>query len=188
MREHDLLLSAAHITVKVTEGNLGLNHPELGEMARRVRVLGAECRSKGVDGRHGARVTVIEQDGWLGNEVTEQGVVTQEKLSTKTGSMSPRTNLTSSLSSWPDTGRYKGSEESEKSEKSKEIKERERVRADAINKRSRFCVKLARHGQVRGARKEILCVINGAVWRSREASLGRGPALQVVQVCLRLDK
>ena len=43
------LLGERHVAVEVAEGHLRLDHPELGEVARRVRVLGAERRAEGVD-------------------------------------------------------------------------------------------------------------------------------------------
>ncbi len=37
------------------EGNLGLDHPELGQVARSVGVLGTECRTESIDGSHPGR-------------------------------------------------------------------------------------------------------------------------------------
>ena len=48
--ELDELLGQIHIVGDVIEGHLGLNHPELGQVARGVAVLSAEGGAKGVDG------------------------------------------------------------------------------------------------------------------------------------------
>ena len=42
-------LGAVGVVVEVGEGDLRLDHPELGQVARRVGVLGAEGRAEGVD-------------------------------------------------------------------------------------------------------------------------------------------
>ncbi len=49
---HDLdqkVLGERHVVVEVGEGNLGLDHPELGQVAPRLRLLGAERRAEAVD-------------------------------------------------------------------------------------------------------------------------------------------
>ena len=51
--ELDELLGEVHVVVDVVEGHFGLNHPELGEVAWCIGVLGAECRAEGVDGSEG---------------------------------------------------------------------------------------------------------------------------------------
>ena len=48
------LLGQGHVSVEVAEGDLGLDHPELGGVARGVRVLGPEGGTKGVNVRQGA--------------------------------------------------------------------------------------------------------------------------------------
>ena len=45
----DERLGQVHVVVQVVEGHLRLDHPELGQVPRRVRVLGAEGRAEGVD-------------------------------------------------------------------------------------------------------------------------------------------
>ncbi len=45
----DEVLLQCHQVVHIVEGHLRLNHPELGQVARRVAVLGTECRSEGID-------------------------------------------------------------------------------------------------------------------------------------------
>src|SRR5262249_46184252 len=55
---HDVLearLGEVHVAGEVAEGHLRLDHPELGEVAARVRVLGAEGRPEGVDARERER-------------------------------------------------------------------------------------------------------------------------------------
>ena len=49
----DEVLLEVHESLLVEEGYLGLNHPELGEVARGVAVLGAESGTEGVDGAKG---------------------------------------------------------------------------------------------------------------------------------------
>ena len=46
----DEVLLKVHQLLLIQESNLGLDHPELGQVARSVGVLGTECRTKGVDG------------------------------------------------------------------------------------------------------------------------------------------
>jgi hypothetical protein len=43
------ILGELHVAREVAERHLGLDHPELGEVSRRVRVLGAEGGAEGVD-------------------------------------------------------------------------------------------------------------------------------------------
>ena len=43
------VLGQVRVVVEVGEGHLGLDHPELGQVPARVRVLGAEGRAEGVD-------------------------------------------------------------------------------------------------------------------------------------------
>ena len=45
-------LSQRHVVREIEERHLRLDHPELGEVPRGVRVLGAEGRAEGVDLRH----------------------------------------------------------------------------------------------------------------------------------------
>ena len=45
----DELLAQVHVPLQIAEGHLRLDHPELGGMARGVRVLRAEGRAEGVD-------------------------------------------------------------------------------------------------------------------------------------------
>ena len=42
-------LGEVHVVVQIGEGDFGLDHPELGEVPRRVRVLRPERRPEGVD-------------------------------------------------------------------------------------------------------------------------------------------
>ena len=49
----DKVLLQVHQVIEVDESHLGLNHPKLGQMARRVAVLGAEGGAEGVDGAQG---------------------------------------------------------------------------------------------------------------------------------------
>ena len=42
-------LCAVHVVYEVTKGDLRLDHPELGEVTSRVRVLGTEGRPKCID-------------------------------------------------------------------------------------------------------------------------------------------
>lgn len=51
-------LGAVHVVVQVCKGDLGLDHPKLGQVARRVGVFCAEGRAKGVDGAKGGRVVL----------------------------------------------------------------------------------------------------------------------------------
>ena len=46
--ELEVLLAAVHDVEQVREGQLGLDHPELGQVAGSVRLLGAEGRAEGV--------------------------------------------------------------------------------------------------------------------------------------------
>merc|ERR1740130_1637314 len=68
-------LGAVHVLGQVAERNLRLDHPELGQVARRVGVLRAEGGAEGVDGAEGAREVLAVQlarDGkvaWLAEEV-----------------------------------------------------------------------------------------------------------------------
>ena len=43
------VLGEVHVVVEVDEGDLGLDHPELGQVAARLRLLGAEGRPEAVD-------------------------------------------------------------------------------------------------------------------------------------------
>src|SRR5439155_8842949 len=45
----DQILLQAHVVVRVVPGDLGLDHPELGEVAARLRFLGAEGGAERVD-------------------------------------------------------------------------------------------------------------------------------------------
>ena len=56
-------LGQGHVVVQVEEGHLGLDHPELGEVARGVRVLGAERGAEGVDLAQGAGEDLALQAG-----------------------------------------------------------------------------------------------------------------------------
>ena len=47
-------LGQVHVVGQVVEGHLRLDHPELGQVARGVGVLGAEGRAEGVDLAQGA--------------------------------------------------------------------------------------------------------------------------------------
>ena len=49
---------AVHVVVEIREGELGLHHPKLGEVARRVRVLRAKRGAKRVHVAHRARVNL----------------------------------------------------------------------------------------------------------------------------------
>mmetsp|Transcript_15973 Transcript_15973/g.28668 ORF Transcript_15973/g.28668 Transcript_15973/m.28668 type:complete len:225 (-) Transcript_15973:1146-1820(-) len=53
----DVVFGALHIVLKVAEGDFGLDHPELGQVTRRVAVLGAESGPEGVDA--GERAGVV---------------------------------------------------------------------------------------------------------------------------------
>ena len=61
-------LGHVHVTRKVTEGHLGLDHPELGGVTAGVGVLGAEGGAKGIDVPKGEREV-------LGLELTRDGEV-----------------------------------------------------------------------------------------------------------------
>mmetsp|Transcript_10898 Transcript_10898/g.22190 ORF Transcript_10898/g.22190 Transcript_10898/m.22190 type:complete len:228 (-) Transcript_10898:349-1032(-) len=71
----EVVLSALHVIEDVREGELGLNHPELGQVPRGVRVLRPEGGPEGVDARQGAAVVLDtqlpahRQEGWLAEEV-----------------------------------------------------------------------------------------------------------------------
>ena len=45
----DEILGEVHVVLDVVEGHFRLNHPEFGQVARRVAVLGAERRTERVD-------------------------------------------------------------------------------------------------------------------------------------------
>ena len=45
----DEVLLEPHVVVRVVPRHLRLDHPELGEVAARLRLLGAEGRAEGVD-------------------------------------------------------------------------------------------------------------------------------------------
>ena len=49
------VLGQLHVVLQLVEGHLGLDHPELGEVARRVGVLGAERGAERVDAAQGQR-------------------------------------------------------------------------------------------------------------------------------------
>jgi len=60
------VLGEVHVVDDVAEGHLGLDHPELGEMASRVGVLGPEGRAEGVDAAQGLAVSLdveLARDG-----------------------------------------------------------------------------------------------------------------------------
>ena len=65
---NDVGLRVVHVVGQVGERHLGLDHPELGEVARRVGVLGAEGWAERVDVAEGARVG-------LGGELARDGEV-----------------------------------------------------------------------------------------------------------------
>ena len=74
----DEVLLEVHELFLVHESNLGLYHPELGQMARRVAVLGAEGGAEGVDGtqRRGAELAFeLSADGEAGLFAEEVVVV-----------------------------------------------------------------------------------------------------------------
>ncbi len=48
-RRDEEVLGELHVAVEVHERDLGLDHPELGEVAARLRLLGAEGRAEAVD-------------------------------------------------------------------------------------------------------------------------------------------
>ena len=50
----DELFFQVHQFVQVGKGHLGLNHPELGQVTRRVGVLGTESRPERIDGAQGS--------------------------------------------------------------------------------------------------------------------------------------
>ena len=54
----DEVLGAAHVVSEVGEGDFRLDHPELGQVARGVAVLGAEGWAKSVDRGEGAGVVL----------------------------------------------------------------------------------------------------------------------------------
>ena len=54
----EVRLGAVHVVLKVRERELGLDHPELGEVAAGVGVLSPERRPERVDVPHGARVNL----------------------------------------------------------------------------------------------------------------------------------
>ena len=66
LRQHALhdddeeVLGQIHVAVEIHERDLGLDHPELGEVAARLGLLGAEGRAEAVDAaeRHRARLAV----------------------------------------------------------------------------------------------------------------------------------
>src|SRR5690606_41128168 len=63
------LLGQGGVGGEVGEGDLGLDHPELGQVPARVAVLGAEGRAEGVDARQGAEVGLdveLARDGEVG--------------------------------------------------------------------------------------------------------------------------
>lgn len=64
----DVVFGALHVVGERAEGHLRLDHPELGEVARRVRVLGAEGRAEGVDVGEGARVVLAVELAGHGEE------------------------------------------------------------------------------------------------------------------------
>mmetsp|Transcript_66685 Transcript_66685/g.182899 ORF Transcript_66685/g.182899 Transcript_66685/m.182899 type:complete len:547 (+) Transcript_66685:440-2080(+) len=62
-------LRAIHVVLQVAEGDLGLDHPKLGEVTRRVGVFGAERRPKRVDRAKGAGIVLAVEltgDGEVG--------------------------------------------------------------------------------------------------------------------------
>ena len=70
----DHVLGQAHVVLEVGEGNLGLDHPELGGVAGGVGVFGAEGGSEGVDVAegHGEGLAVeLAGDGEVGGLVEE---------------------------------------------------------------------------------------------------------------------
>jgi hypothetical protein len=58
----DEIDSVADVVVDVGECELGLNHPELGEVLVRVRVLSPESRTKGVHGGQGAGIAGAKRE------------------------------------------------------------------------------------------------------------------------------
>ena len=56
---HDQVLGEIHDVVEVGVGHLRLDHPELGEVAARLRLLGAERRAEAVDAAERHRVRFV---------------------------------------------------------------------------------------------------------------------------------
>ena len=59
---HDVgneILLQPHVRVGIVPRDLGLHHPELGEVPARLRLLGAECRAEGVHLAEGHRVGFV---------------------------------------------------------------------------------------------------------------------------------
>ena len=69
--EADVVLGALHVVRQVAEGHLGLDHPELGQVARGVAVLRAEGGAKGVDA--GERAGVVLALGCGGRRASGAG-------------------------------------------------------------------------------------------------------------------
>src|SRR5258708_1522013 len=80
------------VAIEITEGHLGFDHPEFGEVARGVRILGAEGGAEGVNIREGQcenlgfELAAYGQVGGAGEEVFELvGLAGRERRYTEHG-------------------------------------------------------------------------------------------------------
>ena len=83
------------VVLQIAERHLGLDHVELGEVARRVRVLGAEGRAEGVDVGEGQR----EDLGFELSADREVGALAEEVLR-EIGAALPRSSVVT-WNIWP---------------------------------------------------------------------------------------
>jgi len=70
----EVVFSQIHVIGQVSEGNLRLNHPKLGQMAGSVGVFSSESRSEGVDVTHSTVVVLncqLTRDSEVGGFVKE---------------------------------------------------------------------------------------------------------------------